>query len=264
MSRMGGRIDYERIATSYDRGRALPPEALEEWRLALSDFLDPAPVDRVLDLGSGTGIWSVLLADWFDAEVVAIEPSEGMRSQAVHKRSHPRVSYLGGEAEHIPIKDSSCSFAWLSTVTHHIPDLGRCARELHRVLEGGGRILIRQAFSGRTHDIVWPRFFPTAHRVLEKRWHTVEATVEALSVAGFEKESLQSVAEVTASNLQAYYERIKTRADSSLTLISDEEFERGLRALRKAADEEPPSPIITRLDLLVLRQRGGGGGTERS
>lgn len=89
-----------------------------------------------------------------------------------------------------------------------------------------------------------------------------EATVEAFSIAGFEKESVTSVAETAAPNLHAFYERVRSRADSSLTLISDEEFDRGLAALRRAAEEEPPAPVISRLDLLVLRPaegtRGGG------
>ena len=33
------------------------------------------------------------------------------------KRPHLRVSSVGGVAEHIPLKDESCSHAWLSTVS---------------------------------------------------------------------------------------------------------------------------------------------------
>lgn len=259
-SRLHARIDYDRMAASYDAGRAVPPEGLEEWRLSLGPLLRSAPTDPLLDLGSGTGIWSSLLVDWFDLTVIGVEPSAGMRTRAVRERSHPRVLYVGGEAERIPLKDGSCSHAWLSTVIHHIPDLGACAQELRRVLKRDGRVLIRQAFSGRTHGIVWPRFFPTAQRILEERWNSVDATVSAFSAAGFVKESLRSVAEVTAKDLHAYHQRVATRADSSLSLITDDEFERGLEALRRAAEEEPPRPVITRLDLLVLRASAGNAG----
>ncbi len=248
------RIDYDRMAASYNRGRALSSEAAEEWRFALSDYLSPSP-GLLLDLGSGTGVWSVLLADWFDIDVVAIEPSEGMRRQAADCRSHHRVLYAGGEAERIPIKDHSCSHAWLSTVIYHVVDLARCAREIRRVVKPGGRVFIRNAFSGRTNDIMWTRFFPSAHRLADATLPTVKSTVEAFSVAGYEKESLASVAEISAPNLRSYYEKVRTRADSFLTQISDEDFKRGLASLDIAAEEEPPGPVLSRLDLLVLRER---------
>jgi ubiquinone/menaquinone biosynthesis C-methylase UbiE len=251
---VGDRVDFDRMAPSYDRGRALSPAAAEEWRLALSDYLSP-PEGPLLDLGSGTGVWSVLLADWFDIDVVAIEPSEGMRRQAADSRPHHRVSYAGGEAERIPIKDHSCTHVWLSTVIYHIADLVRCAREIRRVLKPGGRVFIRNAFSGRTEHIRWTRFFPAAHRLADATLPTVEATVEAFSVAGYEKQILTSVAEISAPNLRAYYEKIKIRADSFLTQIGDEDFERGLASLDIAAEEEPPAPVHSRLDLLVLRER---------
>lgn len=257
MSGMGERIDYDRIASSYDASRTVVPEALEEWRLALTKPLVPPPSSPLLDLGSGTGIWSVVLANWFDINVLGVEPSEGMRRLAASRREHERVLHLGGQAEHLPIKDQACSHAWLSTVIHHIPDLSRCAREVRRVLEPGGRVLIRSAFTGRTSGIPWLQFFPSAQRLSKARWPTVEETLEAFSVAGFEKESLQSVGEISAPNLPDYYERISSRAVSSLTLIADEEFEQGLAKLRRAAQEEPPAPVITRLDLLVLSVNGG-------
>jgi ubiquinone/menaquinone biosynthesis C-methylase UbiE len=121
---------------------------------------------------------------------VAVEPSEGMRRQAADKRTHPRVSYIGGDAVRIPLRNGSCSHAWVSTVIHHIPDLSRCARELRRVLLPGDRVLIRNAFSGRMDSIMWARFFPSARRLADENGPTVEGTVKAFSVAGFQGKSL--------------------------------------------------------------------------
>jgi hypothetical protein len=76
----------------------------------------------------------------------------------------------------------------------------------------------------------------------------------AFAFAGFEKESLQGVDEVAAVDLSAYYDKIKTRTDSTLRLIVDADFESGLARLRKAAGEEPRAPVVSRLDLLVLHR----------
>lgn len=245
--------DYERMAATYDSGRELPLQWLDTWRVVLSEYL-ASPSLPVLDLGSGTGLFSEALATWFDAEVVAVEPSEAMRHEAARKRPHPRIAYVGGQAEHIPLKGRSCDSAWLSTVIHHIRDLRACAHELRRVLRPGGPVIIRNSFSGRCDGITWLRFFPAARRLAEARWPTVEATVAALGDAGFEVELVESIPEVKADDLGAYCERIRTRTNSTLALISDEEFDKGISSLEKAAAQEAgPAPVVDQRDLLLFR-----------
>lgn len=246
--------DYERMASVYDRGRAIPLEALDGWRVALTDYLPPAAGAPILDLGSGTGIFSVALATWFDCWIVGMEPSEAMRRRALAARSHPRVAYMGGQGERIPLADSSCGCAWLSTVVHHITDLPACARELRRVIVPGGRVLVRNAFADRTAGVTWLRYFPEGARIARRRWPSVGMVVERFSTAGFERERLTSVAQVTAPDMRAYIAMIEARADSSLAVISDEDFARGVKALEGAAAEQSSSaPVVDRLDLLVFR-----------
>jgi SAM-dependent methyltransferase len=246
--------DYERMASIYDRGRALPLEALSGWRLALSDYLPPAGGAAVLDLGSGTGIFSVALATWFDCWVVGMEPAGAMRTRAMAARSHDRVTYMGGLGERIPLADSSCGCAWLSTVVHHIADLPACARELRRVIVPGGRVLVRNAFADRTTGVTWLPYFPEAARVARRRWPTVGMVVERFSAAGFEQERLASVEQVTAPDMRTYIAMIKARADSSLAVISDDDFARGVEALEgTAAKQSSSAPVVDCLDLLVLR-----------
>ena len=90
------RVDYEEMASSYDAGRDHPRERRGDRRRALA-----ASVDRgrpLLDLGTGTGQWSGLLADWFGVDVVAVEPSLEMRIRAV-SRSDSRVHVVAGTGE---------------------------------------------------------------------------------------------------------------------------------------------------------------------
>lgn len=164
--------DYEKIASRYDLARGGPPERLDAWRIALTPFLKHAGLP-LLDVGCGTGYWAVALADWFAQEVVALEPSRAMRQKAREKRRHPAISYVGGRAENLPMRDGSCESAWLSTVVHHISDLDKSAAELRRVLVLGGRVFIRNAFSGRTDGISWLRYFDHVRHLAElggPRW----------------------------------------------------------------------------------------------
>lgn len=247
------RVDYDQMAASYDRGRLLSLEGLEGWRAALAAWLPPPEGLSVLDLGAGTGLFATAIATWFDVAVVAVEPSAGMRHQARQARADARVAYVGGQAERLPLRDGYCGGAWLSAVIHHIGDLARCARELRRVLAPGGPLLIRSAFPGRHERITLFRFFPGAQRIAET-FPTVEATVAAFATAGFAFEALQPVPQVSAPSLRASVDRVRLRADSTLKLLSDEEFAKGLAALeRAAAAETTPTPVVDHLDLLVLR-----------
>lgn len=246
------RVDYNRIAADYDRGRSLDLDGLTEWRAAIARHLPPRANPRLLDLGAGTGQFCFLLAEWFDASVVALEPSAGMRAQARLKPGDRRVKLIGGDGEHLPLRDGSCDAAWLSTVIHHIPDLRACARELRRVLADDGVVLIRSAFPGRLDGITLFRFFPAASRVVDT-FPAVDATVAAFVAAGFARRSLESVAQVSAPNLSEACQRVRRRVDTTLKGLSDAEFAAGLEAVEAAArTDRTAAPVIDRLDLLVF------------
>lgn len=250
---MQERTDYERMAARYDAGRALPLEWIDEWRVVLAPYLSQSPLP-ILDLGAGTGLWCNVLTTWFDASIVGIEPSDAMRREAARKNLPSKVALLGGTAERIPLRASSCNCAWLSTVIHHISDLRACAHELRRVVQEQGAVLIRNSFGDRLNDIHWLSFFPAAKHLAARRWPSVDATADAFRTAGFEIESLHSVPEVIAENLGAYYDRVCVRANSTLTLISDEDFVDGLARLKFAAQQQQSSkPVVDHRDLLVLR-----------
>ena len=197
--------DYERLAQVYDEGRGCPLDQIGEWRVVLRDYLGAGGL-RVLDLGSGTGLFAEALVSWFDLTVVGVEPSDAMRRRAAGK-GVSRVGYVGGEAEHIPLRAKSCDCAWVSTVFHHIRDRERCARELRRVVADGGPVLIRNNFGDRLDGVRWLQYFPAARSLASRRWPAVDATAKAFATAGFAVEALHSVPEVIAADLNAYYER---------------------------------------------------------
>ena len=244
--------DYERVAAVYDRGRALPPESMLSWRDAVALFIRAG--SPVLDLGAGTGIWAAALVEWFAVDVIAVEPSRAMLTEALRTRPHERVAYLGGRAEQLPIRDSSCGCAWLSTVVHHFADIAAAARDLRRVLVPGGRVLIRNAFAGRSDGITWLKYWPHARPLAEQRWPTVDAVERAFGDAGFQLEGVETVSQQSASSLREYRERLRTRADSTLAVLADEDFLSGMKALDDAvASEDGPQPVIDRLGLMILR-----------
>jgi SAM-dependent methyltransferase len=164
-------------AAAYERGRPpYPPEAV--------DWLLPDGASRVLDLGAGTGKLTRQLRDR-GLDVIAVEPSEGMREQLA--RAVPGVAVYDGSAEQIPLPDHSVDAVLVAQAWHWV-DRSRAVPEVARVLGPGGRLglvwNIRDeredwvAELGRIlHDpgdhrrgdrgIVGPPFGPVEHRDVE-------------------------------------------------------------------------------------------------
>ncbi|REK84642.1 class I SAM-dependent methyltransferase [Streptomyces inhibens] len=116
-------------ADAYERGRpSYPPEAVA--------WLVSEDARTVVDLGAGTGKLARALRVP-GREVVAVEPSVGMREQ--FSQVLPDVRVLEGTGESIPLPDSSvdtlvCAQAW------HWVDPERAVPEAARVLRSGGRL----------------------------------------------------------------------------------------------------------------------------
>ena len=243
------RVDYDKQAAVYDRGRTLPPEAMAQWMAVIRRHIGDA-AQTILDLGAGTGRFSAALADTFNADVVAVEPSRGMREQAATK-PHPRVHITAGSAEDIPMQDASADAAWLSNVVHHFDDIPRAARELRRVLAEDAPVLIRGAFAGRGPIPTLYRFFPASENAIES-FPAVPEIVDAFEHAGFASMSIERVEQLLAYRLADMVDRVRQRADTALEKLSDEDFATGLAALERAAELED-GPVLDGLDLLVLR-----------
>lgn len=113
------------------------------WTRVLSRFV--APGLTVVDVGSGTGIWSQVIAEALQADVVGVEPSRRMRAIAAREHAHTRVRYVAGTAERIPLPNGACDVALLSYGLHHVEDRVACVRELARVLRPGGLVPVRTA-----------------------------------------------------------------------------------------------------------------------
>jgi SAM-dependent methyltransferase len=248
-----GSVDYEGpMSRGFSSGRALSSNSLAVWRAALEPHIGRA--DAILDVGSGTGRFAVLIAEWFGATVIGVEPAGGMREVAAASGRHAKVFYVGGRAEHLPLREMSLAAALLSNVYHHVADRRSCASELHRVLRPDGRVLIRGAFAGRVGEIKMFDYFPEARAICEQ-FPTMEETVQTFTEEGFKFETIARVIQQTCSDLKELAARTRLRADTTLALMTDEQFSARQAALEAAAArEKEPTPVVETLDLLVLRR----------
>ena len=118
---------FGEVAAQYERFRPGPPVAAVDWLL-------PAHVERVVDLGAGTGALTRLLRGRAD-DIVAVEPDDRMRSVLVDEV--PAARAVAGRGEAIPLPDGTVDAVLASSSWHWmdpVPTLG----EVGRVLKPGG------------------------------------------------------------------------------------------------------------------------------
>jgi ubiquinone/menaquinone biosynthesis C-methylase UbiE len=250
------RISYdERTAAAYKAVREVPRDGLSDWREAVRRHLRPSKGMTLVDIGAGTGQFAAAFSDWFDLEVLAVEPSAAMRDQIPRT---PAIRALEGDASALPLPDESADAAWLSLVIHHIPDLEVAAREIRRVLRPQAPVLIRQGFPGRLGRVELVRWFPETARAVAA-YPTDKETCSAFAAAGFHRDALEQVRETYPTSLADFLGQLDTFRDADTTMrsLTEDEFLRGKerlrRAVRHAEDKANPETRSNWLDLLVLR-----------
>jgi ubiquinone/menaquinone biosynthesis C-methylase UbiE len=106
-----------------------------------------ASVDRTLEIGAGTGYFTLnLLRAGIVREAVATDISPGMLAalQESADRLGVEVETVCTEAAQLPFPDDSFDLVFGHAILHHLPDLDAAFREFRRVLRPGGLL----AFAG--------------------------------------------------------------------------------------------------------------------
>ncbi len=99
---------------------------------------------RVLDIASGKGTSALFLAECFGCEVLGIDYSEQNVEQAnaaaAAKGLDKRVNFRTGDAERLPVAESSFDAIICECAFCTFPDKPTAANEFSRVLRSGGGI----------------------------------------------------------------------------------------------------------------------------
>ncbi|WP_022664965.1 GNAT family N-acetyltransferase [Desulfospira joergensenii] len=124
--------------------------------------------DTILDLGSGPGVTSMLLARYFpQSRIIGIEPDRELREEAEKRtRDLPLCRFLEGTGQAIPLKNHDVDFSYARLLFQHIPDPMDTIREMIRVTRPGGILCIMDVDDGTI--FIHPE---------SREWHQIEERV---------------------------------------------------------------------------------------
>jgi ubiquinone/menaquinone biosynthesis C-methylase UbiE len=134
------------------------------------------PGDRVLDVGCGPGA-AARRAARGGLLVTGVDPSEAMLrlgTRLTPRSLRPRLRFVQGYAEALPVPDATVDAAWALHSAHHWDAPLVAWRELRRVLVPGGRLVVIERLTQpgrRPHHAI-----PT---------ETVDVYIAGIEAAGF-------------------------------------------------------------------------------
>jgi ubiquinone/menaquinone biosynthesis C-methylase UbiE len=120
-------------------------------RRRLRSVLRPEPGERLLEIGPGTGYYSLDLAEWVGPDGT-LELFDLQREfldhvlRAAAGRGLENLEATQGDATDLPFEDASVDAVVLTAVLGEIPDSTTALHEIRRVLKPGGRLVVGELF----------------------------------------------------------------------------------------------------------------------
>ncbi|WP_227507806.1 MULTISPECIES: malonyl-ACP O-methyltransferase BioC [unclassified Marinobacter] len=107
----------------------------------------------LLDLGCGTGWFTRKFADFGQIESLSgVDLSPGMLEQA-RKNGPAGISWIVGDAEYLPLPDSSVDVIFSNLMIQWCDDPGAVLRECRRILRPGGNLMVSTLLDGTLREL---------------------------------------------------------------------------------------------------------------
>ncbi|HXW06650.1 MAG TPA: class I SAM-dependent methyltransferase [Vicinamibacterales bacterium] len=193
-ARRAGTLPWERTKPFAPPGHDMVSESAALIRdfAVLLVCLAPAPGERLLDLGAGSG-W---VSEWLQrlhVDSVAVDLSIDLLRVAGERLPRPG-RLVAGDLELLPFGDGVFDAAASLNAFHHLQDMRQALREVYRVLKPGGRVLFSEPGRGHaeaaTSKHASESFGVTEQEVL------VAPFLSACQEAGFQRVRLKPLAYV--------------------------------------------------------------------
>ena len=127
-----------------------PPHPLIT-RARLREILDPLPGERILEIGPGTGYYTLPLAEWIgpDGRLDILDVQQAMLDDTMGRardRGLDNITPARADAQQLPYPDAAFDAVVLVTTLGEIRDQDVAWREMARVLKPEGRVVNGELF----------------------------------------------------------------------------------------------------------------------
>lgn len=138
---------FEKIYKKYDAMNAIISfRRHKAWRKDVMKRMRVSKGAKALDVCSGTGDWSISLAEAVgeSGEVIGLDFSKNMLSVAEEKKIEmdlKQLEFIHGNAMELPFEDQVFDYVTIGFGLRNVPDYETVLKEMHRVTKPGGKVV---------------------------------------------------------------------------------------------------------------------------
>ncbi len=169
---------YNSIGQGYNQTRKTDPYLAQ----TLYNLLQPTPYGIYLDIGCGTGNYTIALAEK-GVMLHGVDPSAVMLNEAKAKSN--AVQWHLGNAEQIPFDNNFFDGAVATLTLHHWDSLEKGFKEIYRVMKPNAKMVFFAAISDLTEKFWLQHYFPKMLAASIKKEPKFSAVENAVHQAGF-------------------------------------------------------------------------------
>jgi len=233
------KADYRKIADTYDVSRSISEQNLQRWLEIISEKVGCRKKVEFLDLGCGTGRFSIPIATKLKYSVFGADASEDMLSKARKKDSLPSVTWNLQNASSLSYPDESFDVVFMSHLLHHVGKPLTVVSECYRILKPGGIVINRYGSIEDIRNDPEHKFFPDIIGIDEARTPTVRQVERWFKLVEFRGVTSEKIVQRTFASATERFEKTKLKCTSALTLIRKSTFKQGLKTFQKYISENP-------------------------
>ncbi|MEX2588312.1 MAG: methyltransferase domain-containing protein [Actinomycetota bacterium] len=218
---------YENLADDYDEFLYWSPDFVGKLTDRIVELLELGPQDRLLDLGGGTGMYSLAILDRIGLEkpITLVDPFPRMLDKV--PEDAPIETACAGALDYSE-RAPRFTKILIKEAVHHVERKRDLFANLYRALEPGGRIVL-------VHVDPTAVAYPLYEAALDNARNTFadpDEMVALLKDAGFEAEKSQLVYHHEVPT-DRYHRMVETGYMSIISNLDDRQREAGLAQMRE-------------------------------
>ena len=167
--------------------------------IQLIDFFYDKEVNKVLDVGTGSGDFVKVLKSVFSgATIEGIDPNA--ESLAKAREIYPDMTFSKMTAENLMFENDSFDVVSMSMALHHLPKVKKGLKELKRVVRPAGWVIINELFSDNLNPA----------QEVHKQFHHFRSYIDRLTGVShretFRKDEILQIIKEAGISVQFYFE----------------------------------------------------------